>query len=77
MMLRGRKPLSITFAPAAASARAMPRPIPPVDPVTNATFPRNMVTRFYSFDVSDHSSFASARNRASRSARFFSNFAGG
>ena len=34
------KPLSITLAPSAASARAMARPMPEVDPVTSATLPR-------------------------------------
>jgi hypothetical protein len=33
------KPLSITFAPSAAKARAMARPMPEVEPVTSATFP--------------------------------------
>ena len=31
-------------APSAASARAMPRPIPLVDPVTSATLPCKLIT---------------------------------
>src|SRR5690606_30979863 len=38
------KPLSTTSAPSAASARAIARPIPEVEPVTSARLPeRNMV----------------------------------
>src|SRR3954464_11803872 len=35
------KPLRATLAPSAASARAIPRPIPLVEPVTNAVRPRS------------------------------------
>src|SRR6266851_585385 len=38
------KPLSRTLAPLAASARAMPRPIPLVDPVTMADLPTSILT---------------------------------
>src|ERR1700733_9293166 len=38
-------PLSMTLAPLAASPRAIPRPIPLVEPVTMADFPDNMCTR--------------------------------
>src|SRR5947209_11775 len=41
------KPLIISFAPSAASALAIARPIPEVEPVTSATFPRrNMCVSF-------------------------------
>jgi hypothetical protein len=35
-------PLMTNDAPASAKARAMPRPIPLVEPVTTATFPRSV-----------------------------------
>src|SRR6266851_4106948 len=38
------KPLSRTLAPLAASARAIPRPIPLVDPVTMADLPTSIFT---------------------------------
>ena len=38
-------PFSMIAAPSAASARAMPNPIPLVEPVTNATFPFNAMSR--------------------------------
>src|SRR5882724_8528718 len=41
---RSPKPLSRTLAPLAASARAMPRPIPLVDPVTMADRPTSILT---------------------------------
>ncbi len=37
------KPLRMTFAPSRANARAMPRPMPLVEPVTSAVFPCNMI----------------------------------
>src|SRR5215470_17589753 len=37
------KPLSRTAAPCVASARAMPRPMPLVEPVTTATRPFNVI----------------------------------
>ena len=37
------KPLSITFAPSAASARAMASPMPEVEPVTSATLPSRIM----------------------------------
>src|SRR6266849_257571 len=39
-----QKPLSRTLAPLAASARAIPRPIPLVDPVTMADLPTSIFT---------------------------------
>ena len=36
------KPLMVTLAPCSASARAMPRPMPEVEPVTSADFPFSM-----------------------------------
>jgi hypothetical protein len=36
------KPLSMTLQPCAANARAMPRPMPLVDPVTMTDLPFNM-----------------------------------
>ena len=41
---RSPKPLSITFAPSAASARAIARPMPEVEPVTSATLPSRIMT---------------------------------
>src|ERR1700731_1676744 len=38
------KPLRVTFAPSAAKARAIPRPIPDVEPVTTTDFPRIILT---------------------------------
>src|SRR5438270_7923604 len=40
------KPLRVTFAPSAAKARAMPRPIPDVEPVTTTDFPRSIASAF-------------------------------
>src|ERR1017187_10530632 len=39
-----QNPLSMMLAPLAASPRAIPRPIPLVEPVTMADFPDNMCT---------------------------------
>jgi hypothetical protein len=36
------KPFSTICTPSAANARAIPRPMPLVEPVTNATFPMRL-----------------------------------